>query len=405
MSLDPAELGVQLTESDRAFLAEWRSWLDKALPSAGPAPRAGTERLAWLRDWQARLDAGRWVAIGWPKEFGGRAASFVEQLLFHLESNDRNVPGPVGRIGIALCGPTLIHHGTPEQKQRFLPPLRAGREIWCQGFSEPDAGSDLASLRTKGVVDGDDLLITGQKVWTSGAHYADWMFALVRTDPDAPKHEGISFVLVPMDATGVSVRPIKQISGDHEFNEVFLDEVRVPLANVVGKLNDGWRVSRTTLSNERAVLFVSRQVAFNKVLRQIISIAQQPDGFGDGKRAAEDPATRQRIARAWIDAQLIRINGVRNLANVISGGVPGPEGSMSKLFGQEAEKSLHELAMDVAGPGGLIEHGSSEAVDKGKWVRAYLRTRASTIGGGTSEMQRNVLAERVLGQPRDLAVG
>ena len=323
------DVGIPLDASARAFLKEWREWLDDHLAAAGPSPKEPRERLDWLREWQTELDRGRFVAIGWPEEHGGRSAGFVEQYLYHRENARRRAPGPVGRIGLTLCGPTLIVHGTAEQQERFLPPMRSGEHIWCQGFSEPDAGSDLASLRTRGIIDGDELVISGQKVWTSGAQFADWMFALVRTDPDAPKHEGISFVLVPMSQPGITVRPIKQISGASEFNEVFLDEVRVPLANVVGGLGNGWGVTRTTLSNERAVLFVSRQIAASKLISDIVRIARDTAGGG------EVPAhTRERIARAWIATELIRVNGQRNLASVLSGAEPGPEGAMSKLFGQ-----------------------------------------------------------------------
>jgi alkylation response protein AidB-like acyl-CoA dehydrogenase len=390
------ELGLSLDPSAQEFLLEWRAWLDDHLAAAGPQPKAPRERLAWLRAWQASLDRDRFVAIGWPREHGGRDAGFVEQFIYHQEAARRRAPGPVGRIGLTLCGPTLIAHGTTQQQERFLPAMRSGEHIWCQGFSEPGAGSDLAGLRTRGVVDGDQLVISGQKVWTSGAQYADWMFALVRTDPQAPKHQGISFVLVPMDHPGVTVSPIKQISGASEFNEVFLDEVRVPLDNVVGGLGQGWKVTRTTLSNERAVLFVSRQIAASRLMTDIVRLALAASGNGE-----VSAHTRERIARAWISSQLIRVNGQRNLVSVLAGSEPGPEGAMSKLYGQETEKRLHELAMDVAGPAGLLERGAPGAVDGGKWNFGWLKTRASTIGGGTSEIQRNILAERVLGQPRD----
>jgi alkylation response protein AidB-like acyl-CoA dehydrogenase len=395
-------LDIDLSEQDAAFAAEWSVWLDEHLPdihekfaTAGSA----AEKHALARQWQSQMAAGRWAALTWPPEVGGRAATARQQLLFFLTSAERRVPPLAGRIGLNLCGPTLIAHGTPEQQQRFLPPMLDGTEVWCQGFSEPGAGSDLASLRTRGEIDGDELVITGQKIWTSGAQVADWMFALVRTDPDAPKRHGISFVLVPMTAKGVDIRPIRQISGDADFNEVFLDEVRVPLTNVVGNLNDGWNVTRTTLANERAILFMGQQIALTATLRKATTMAKTADP--QGLRAADDPHLRDRIAQAWIDVELVRLNGMRNLTKVLSGKEPGPEGAMSKLFGQHVEQHLHELALDLGREFSILDRGADDAPNRGKWALGWLRTRASTIGGGTSEIQRNVLAERILGQPRD----
>lgn len=395
-------LDIDLSERDAAFAAELSTWLDEHLPAIHDnlaSASSAAEKHALSRNWQSQMAAGRWAAITWPPEFGGRAATARQQLLFYLTSAERRVPPLAGRIGINLCGPTLITHGTPEQQRRFLPPMLDGTELWCQGFSEPEAGSDLASLRTRGVIDGDQLVITGQKIWTSGAEVADWMFALVRTDPAAPKRQGISFVLVPMAANGVEVRPIRQISGDAGFNEVFLDEVRVPLTNVVGRLNDGWNVTRTTLANERAILFMGQQIALTATLRKAIAMAKTADPHG--MRAADDPHLRDQIAQAWIDVELVRLNGMRNLTRVLAGKDPGPEGAMSKLFGQHVEQHLHELALDLGGEFAILDRGAADAPNNGKWALGWLRTRASTIGGGTSEIQRNVLAERILGQPRD----
>jgi alkylation response protein AidB-like acyl-CoA dehydrogenase len=396
------ELDIDLSAEDAAFGGQWSAWLDDHLPAIHDefaSAATAADKRALTRKWQSQIASGGWAAISWPPEFGGRAATARQQLLYYLISAERRVPPLAGRIGLNLCGPTLIAHGTPEQQQRFLPPMLDGREVWCQGFSEPGAGSDLAALRTRGVIDGDELVISGQKIWTSGAHLSDWMFALVRTDPAAPKRHGISFVLVPMTAVGVEVRPIRQISGDSDFNEVFMDEVRVPLSNVIGGLNNGWNVTRTTLANERAILFMGQQMALSATLRKAIAMARDADPHG--ARAADDPHWRDQIAQAWIDVELVRLNGMRNLAKVLSGGEPGPEGSMSKLFGQHVEQHLHELALDLGGEFAILDRGADDAPNKGKWALGWLRTRASTIGGGTSEIQRNVLAERILGQPRD----
>ncbi|RNL62357.1 acyl-CoA dehydrogenase [Nocardioides marmoriginsengisoli] len=394
-------LGLRLDDLDRAWAQELGAWLAQHWPAHRAAIRAAapTERDGALRAWQSELAEARYAAIGWPEEFGGRAATTTQQLLFHLALGEHRAMPATGRIGLNLCGPTLISHGTPEQQELFLRPMLHGEHLWCQGFSEPDAGSDLASLRTRGVVDGEELVITGQKIWTSGADRADWMFALVRTDPAAAKRDGISFVLVPMDAAGVDVRPIRQISGDSGFSEVFLDEVRVPLANVVGGLDNGWSVTRTTLANERAVLFLGQQVALTSTMRKIV--AQAKEDLPGRPRAAADPALRDRIAGAWIETELVRINGMRNLAKVLDGQNPGPEGAMSKLFGQHVEQHVHELALDLGGGAAVLERGAEDAPYDGKWALGWLRTRASTIGGGTSEIQRNILAERVLGMPRD----
>jgi alkylation response protein AidB-like acyl-CoA dehydrogenase len=343
---------------------------------------------------------GRWIAIHWPEEFGGRSATVEQQIAYHAELARRGVPRPLGHIGLNLCGPTLIRHGSEWQRQRFLEPMLFGDEIWCEGFSEPGAGSDLAGLRTTGRIEGDELVIDGQKTWTTGAHYSQWMFALVRTDPGAPKHEGISFVLVPMDAPGVTVRPIERIDRDaDDINEVFLDGVRVPLDHVVGPLHGGWGVTRTTLSHERYTQFLASQIGYSRILDQAIALARRTDALGG--RPADRPEIRSAVASRWITSQLIRINGLRNIVSVQTSGEPGPEGAIMKVFGQEEEKKLYELILQLEGPLGLIDRGSDLAVDGGKWVYGYLRTRASTIAGGTSEIQRNLIAERVLDMPRD----
>ncbi len=394
-------LGLRLDADDQQWAEDLDRWFGRYWPGHRDTIKAssGAELEAALRAWQAQLAEGGYAAIGWPEEFGGRAANTTQQLVYFLTMGEHRAAPPTGRIGLNLCGPTLIAHGTPEQRQQFLGPMLRGEHVWCQGFSEPGAGSDLASLRTRAQIDGDDLVITGQKIWTSGADRADWMFALVRTDPTVPKRDGISFVLVPMNAPGVDVRPIKQISGDSGFSEVFLDEVRVPLSNVVGGLDNGWSVTRTTLANERAVLFLGQQVALTSTVRKVIRQAREIGP--DGRRPADDHALRDRIAEAWMKSELVRINGMRNLAKVLDGQAPGPEGAMSKLFGQHVEQHVHELALDLGGGLSVLERGAEEAPYDGKWALGWLRTRASTIGGGTSEIQRNILAERVLGMPRD----
>lgn len=392
------------TQSTEQFVTELRDWLDHNLPEGWGTrdfrmPKGQVPRREFIRDLQRKMAADRWIAIHWPEEFGGRGATMDQQIAYHAELARRGVPRPLGHIGLNLCGPTIIRHGTDEQRARFLRPMLDGDEIWCEGFSEPGAGSDLAGLRTRGRIEGDEIVINGQKTWNTGGHYAQWMFALVRTDPDAPKHDGLSFVLLPMDSPGVTVRPIERICREHDINDVFLDDVRVPLSNVVGPLNSGWQVTRTTLNHERYTQFLASQIGFRRTLDNVAELAKRRNALG--QRPADRPEVRTALAKKWIASELIRLNGLRNIASVQSSGEPGPEGAIMKVFGQEQEKELYELAVDISGSLGLLDRGSDDAQDRGKWVFGYLRSRASTIAGGTSEIQRNVIAERVLHMPRD----
>ncbi|PQP21975.1 acyl-CoA dehydrogenase family protein [Rhodococcus opacus] len=392
------------TQSAAEFTAELSDWLDTNLPKGWGTrdfklPKGQNERRDFIRDLQRQMAADRWIAIHWPAEFGGRGATMDQQIAYHAELARRGVPRPLGHIGLNLCGPTIIRHGTDAQRERFLRPMLDGDEIWCEGFSEPGAGSDLAGLRTRGRIEGDELVITGQKTWNTGGHYSQWMFALVRTDPDAPKHQGLSFVLLPMDSPGITVRPIERIDRGHDINDVFLDDVRVPLSNVVGPLNSGWQVTRTTLNHERYTQFLASQIGFRRTLDNVAELAKRTNVLG--KRPADRPDVRSALARKWIASELIRLHGLRNIASVQSSSEPGPEGAIMKVFGQEQEKELYELAVDVSGALGLLDRGADSAQDRGKWVYGYLRSRASTIAGGTSEIQRNVIAERVLKMPRD----
>jgi len=391
---------------DHAFHEELRTWLDENLPSGWGTtgfrmPRVPGERRAFLRQLQATMASGKWVAIHWPTEYGGRGATLAQQIIYNAELAARSVPPLPGHRGLTIVGPTLIKHGTTAQQERFLDRIRYGHDLWAGGFSEPEAGSDLAALRTRGEIDGDEIVVTGQKIWTSSAHWCNWIYTLVRTDQKAPKHQGISVVAIPLDSAGVTVRPIRNIAGTSEFNEIFFDDVAVPVGNIIGPVNGGWSVNRTTLSHEHFTLFIGAQVRYSRSLEQIIRLAcslERPDG----RRPAEDPAVRDRIARAWAVSQLLLVNGMRNVAKVQAGGNPGPEGSISKLYGQESEKELFELALDIAGPAGVLDRGARSAPDDGKWQYGYLSARAATIGGGTSEIHKNKIAEGVLGLPRDL---
>jgi alkylation response protein AidB-like acyl-CoA dehydrogenase len=379
------QLGFVPGCEDEAFIAEFRDWLDEN----APRERIYTLRrsdLAARRAWQAELAEAGWVGIHWAKSAGGREASFTQQVLYYSELTRRRLPPLPGNRGLMLVGPTLIAHGSAFH-HKLLEPTRRADILWAGGFSERGAGSDLASLRTRGVRDGDELVINGHKIWTSQAQYADWMYALIRTGPVEPKHAGISVVLIPMDSAGVEVRPIRRNNGDFHFNEVFFDEVRVPLANVVGPLNEGWRVNRTTMVGEHLTNFLGSQAAQASTLARVgKAITTREAG------SAPDSDLRRRFAEAWATTQIVKLHGLRNVARFTHGENPGAESSISKLVGQENEKNLFEMMIDAMGSEGLAES---------TWTRAYLSTRASTIGGGTSEIHRNKLAERVLGMPRD----
>lgn len=379
------DLGFIPSGEDEAFIEPFRAWLDENVTAerAKALKRAG---MAERRAWQGELADAGWAALHWSKTAGGREASFTQQVLYYAEMTRRGLPPLPGNRGLMLVGPTLIAHGSERQKQ-LLAPTRRADILWAGGFSERGAGSDLASLRTRGEVDGDELVINGHKIWTSQAQIADWMYALIRTGPMHPKHAGISVVLIPMDSDGLEVRPIRRNNGDYHFNEVFFDNVRVPLDNIVGPMNDGWRINRTTMVGEHLTNFLGSQAAQAETVARIArTIAEREAQHGI------DHDLRARFASAWATTQIVKLHGLRNVARFTAGDNPGAEGSISKLVGQENEKELFELMVDAQGASGLEET---------RWTRAWLSTRASTIGGGTSEIHRNKLAERVLGMPRD----
>ena len=381
-----AEDEFSLEDVDRAWIAEFRAWLDEhATPERLAAVRG--RDIAALQAWQGEMADAGWVGIHWPKRFGGREASFIQQVLYHTEIAARGLPPLVGNRGLSLVGPTLIVHGTPDQQARFLEPSRRADILWASGLSEPGSGSDLASLRTRGVVEGDEIVVTGQKTWTSGAHYSQWMYTLIRTGPLTPKHEGISCVLIPLDAPGVTIRPIRRMNGEPEFNEVFLEGVRVPMTNLIGTLDQGWKVARTTLAHEHSTNFLGAQLRQTFLVDRVIGQLCKRELSGE-----IDHGLRRRTAQAWINTQLLRLHGLRNMTSIVEGRQPGAEGSVLKLFGQEEEKRLYELALDVRGAEGLVADRPG---------RAFLGAKAATVGGGTSEIHRNKIAERVLGMPRD----
>src|SRR5712691_2666311 len=391
-------MNFDFTAEQEAFRKEVRQWLETNLPDdlrgrAFAASRADHEEVRKLRAWQKTMFEAGYIGIDWPREFGGRGASLIDVIILYQEMARAESPQIVNRGGVSMLGPTLMKHGTPAQQTRFLSKILSADEMWCQGFSEPNAGSDLANLQTRAVLDGDHFVINGQKVWTSMGHVADWCFVLVRTDPNAAKHKGISFLLMDMTSPGLTLRPLRQITGEAEFNEMFLDNVRVPRANLVGDLNGGWAVALTTLAYERDVLTFIRHISLRNALHRLLPLVR------DRGRAA-DPVVRQKVAALWIGEQVLQLNAYRSLTRILRGVAPGPEGSTSKLFWSHLDQELAQVATEVIGPASQLED-TAWAPDEGQWEFYALLAQASGIRAATTEILKNILGERVLGLPKD----
>jgi alkylation response protein AidB-like acyl-CoA dehydrogenase len=380
---------LTLSQAEEAFRDEVRGWLAANHPGSEP----GGEEAAFdfRRAWQRQLHEAGWAGLSWPTEYGGRGATLIEQAIFNEEMARAQAPQIANVLGLAMGGPTVIAHGTDEQKRRFLSPILSAEEIWCQGFSEPDSGSDLASLKTRAVRDGGEWVVTGQKVWTTFAHHAKWCMLVARTDPDAPKHKGLTYFLMDMEQDAVQVRPLRQITGESEFNELFLEEARIPEENVIGGEGNGWAVAITTLMHERATLAFGLQVAVRIALGELIAHAKQAPA-SNGRPASEDAIVRQRLAQLLIESEVLRLNAYRSLSAVMRTGVPGPEGSLGKWHWSEVNQALTELAVEIAGPRAMLADS--------EWTYRFLRARANSIEGGTTEILKNIVAERVLGLPR-----
>jgi alkylation response protein AidB-like acyl-CoA dehydrogenase len=392
------DYGVVLTDVDRAFRDEVCAFLSEALtPDLRSRDGGEARRLDRLRLWQSRLHAAGLAAISWPTEYGGRAATPTQQLIFNAEMAAARAPEPINRSAINQLGPTIIQWGTDEQRAHYLPRILSAEDVWCQGFSEPEAGSDLAALKTKAVLDGDELVITGQKIWTSKATYADWIYLLARTDPTAEKRDGISYILADLKSPGIDVRPIRQITGAAEFCEVFFDSVRVPLSNVLGPLHGGWRVAKSTLGYER--VGQSRTHRIERRLDILVKMAQEPNALADN--GFNDSYVADHIARYAAQVEALRQIAAQATAAGVRGVSPGPEASVAKLLTSEVDQSMATFGLELAGPSGTLEAGSVGAAKKGNVAKSYLLMRAATFGAGTSEIQRNVIAERLLGLPRD----
>jgi len=388
------------TSAEEAFRQELRAWLKENLPQEIPASlQPGTpEHFKFLRQWQKKVYEGGWTGVSWPKEYGGRGATLIERMIFDQEMAEHKAPALINVLGLEIVGPTIMHYGTEEQKKRYLPKILSSEDIWSQGYSEPGSGSDLGSLKTRAVDEGDYFAVTGQKVWTSLASFAERCLLLVRTNPDVPKHRGLSCLLVDMKSPGITVRPLRTLTGDAEFNEVFFEDVKVPKENLLGQKDDGWKVIITSLMFERQGIGFYFAFALQQSVNELIQTAK---GLSqNGQPVLKTPAFRQKLAQAYIDSELLKLNNSRALTRMLRGEPAGPEGSIAKLHWAESNQRLQELAMEIAGLLGLLGRGSNWALENGFWQYEFLRSRANSIEGGTSEIQRNILAERVLGLPK-----
>ena len=396
-------MDLSLSPSEQAFRDELRGWLEANNP--GRPPRGDDDWFEFARTWQKKLHEGGWAGVSWPKEYGGRGATLIEQAIFNEELARLGAPQPANVLGLVMGGPVVITHGTDEQKERYLEPILTGEEIWCQGFSEPESGSDLASLKTKAVKSNGEWLVTGQKVWTTFAHKAKWCMLVARTDQDVPKHQGLTYFIMDMEQDAVQVRPLHQITNEPEFNELFMEEARIPDENVVGGVGNGWSVAITTLMNERAGLGAASAAGMRIALGDLKELARE-------RGVADDPRIRQRLAWAYGRAQIMRYNGMRVLTQYLKGHEPGPDAGISKLYWSEYHKVVTELAVDILGAEALVptgRHPSSafSADDAGapnsswSWVGTFLNSRAGTIYAGSSQIQRNIIGEMVLGLPKE----
>lgn len=395
-------MDLSFTPEQEQFRRQVRQWLEENLPTGWGTPHFRwpddeKERARWLREWDRKVYEAGFAGLSWPKEYGGQGKTVVEEIIFDEEAGKLNAPPSINVLGKLLLGPTLLLYGTEEQKKRFLPPLLRGEEVWCQGFSEPNAGSDLASLQTRAVLDGDEWVINGQKVWTSYAHHADWCFVLARTDPDAPKHKGISFFLVPMNSPGVTVRPLVQMNGNRDFNEVFFDNVRIPKDHVVGGVNNGWRVAMGTLGFERGTLALGRQVRFQRELDLICRVSATKT-TPDGSRTIDNPYYRQRLAQMQAEVRIFRYLGLKTVSQLLNEGKLGPEASLQKLYWSTMHVRMGNLGVEILGSEAAYWGEDSES--RGLIQQIHLTSRGETIYAGSSQIQKNIIAEMVLGMPK-----
>jgi alkylation response protein AidB-like acyl-CoA dehydrogenase len=394
-------MDFKFNAKDEAFRREFRSWLEKNIPRdwrddselADPDTKTEFER---RRAWHRKLYDAGWMCIHWPKEYGGRGATLIQQFIHHQELDRAKAPPTVNFQGIARVGPTLMQWGTPEQKARYIPRIPSAEEIWCQGLSEPNHGSDLAAVETRAIDEGDHFVVNGSKVWTSNAHHADFSTLLCRTDPSLPKHKGLSYLLVDMKSPGVTVRPLLQITGERGFNQVFYEDVHIPKSNLVGQKNQGWMVAMTNMMFERTIHGGRTDMMVE--VRQLSELAKKLER--DGRPAWEDEYVRQKIAGFACEADGLKYTSLRQLTRQLKGLPPGPEGSILKLGTTDLNLRIQTFAMELLGPFSQFEYQAPGAIDRGKWSHRMLAARRGTIAAGTNEIQHNIIGERVLGLPK-----
>jgi alkylation response protein AidB-like acyl-CoA dehydrogenase len=385
-------MDLTYTEKEKAFRAEARAWLEKHVPKKPLASMDTAEGFEAHRAWEKALYGGRWAMVPWPVEYGGRGANLLEWLIFEEEYWRAGAPGRVNQNGIFLFGPTLMEYGTEEQKRTILPRMASSEDTWAQGWSEPNAGSDMAAIRATAKRDGDNYILNGQKTWCSRAAFADWIFCIFRTDPGSERHHGLSFVVVPLDAPGVHVRPIAQLDGETGFAEVFFEDARVPVTNLIGKEGEGWKIAMATAGFERGLMLRS-PARFQSTAARLVSLYKR-------SRDTADPVLRDAVVRSWMEAEAYCLNTYATASKLVAGGKIGAEASLNKIFWSEMDLKMHETGLALLGPRAELMPDAPAAGDVGDWLDGFLFSLAGPIYAGTNEIQRNVIAERVLGMPR-----
>lgn len=390
------------SREENEFRRKARKWLEENRPAGimdrGFALPIDEQSIRTLRDWQRRLYDAGYLGIAWPAEYGGHGKTIIESAIFNEEMARVRAPAPLNELGLSMGGPTILEHGTEEQKKRFIKKILTCDEVWCQGFSEPGSGSDLAALGTRAILEGDQFVVNGQKVWTSLGHIADWCMLLVRTDANAPKHRGISYLLVDMHTPGITVQPLKQMTGEAEFNQIFFEDVHVPRSNLLGPPNGGWGVAITTLMNERATLSLATVMRFRNTFDDLAELAGRV--LADGTCSMAAAQVRQTLAQFYVDVESMKYLAYRNFSRLKRAGTPGPEGSISKVLWSELNQRMHDFALVLQGPRAMLNGNCKEVLDGGRWQYGLLRSRGNTIEEGTSEIQRGIIAERLLGLPK-----